>query len=64
MMVDLLIGDAGECVTEYGGVAIKVLDPGRFPWEHVLRTLLNLNHEVYIDERNGFLVIISKPKVD
>ncbi|MEM2266678.1 MAG: hypothetical protein QXT51_03610 [Nitrososphaerota archaeon] len=64
IMMDLLIGDTGECVTEYGGVVIRVLDPARFPWEHVFRTLLKLNHEVYIDERDDFLVIISKPKVD
>lgn len=63
-VISLLIGDTGECVSEYGGVIIKILNPEKFPWEHVFRTLLNLNHEVYVEERDGLLIIVSKPKID
>lgn len=62
VLMDLLIGDSGKCSSEYGGVVITVLKPDKFPWDHVFRTLLNLNHEVYVEERDGLLAIVSKPK--
>ncbi|MEM1710895.1 MAG: hypothetical protein QXU12_00625 [Nitrososphaerota archaeon] len=64
VMISLMIGDSGETASEYGGVIIKVLDPGRFPWEQVFRALLKLNHEVYVEQQDDSLIIISKPKVD
>ncbi|MEN2974263.1 MAG: hypothetical protein ABDH32_01645 [Candidatus Caldarchaeales archaeon] len=64
IVIDLLIDDSGECAPEYGGMIIRVLKPDKFPWENVFRTLLKLNHEIYVDERDGLLTIISKPKID
>ncbi|MCS7132767.1 MAG: hypothetical protein NZ918_03500 [Aigarchaeota archaeon] len=64
IIISLLIGDSGKCSSEYGGVVVKVLNPKEFPWEQVFRTLLNLNHEVFVDERDGSLMIVSKPKTD
>lgn len=64
MIINLLIGDTGEAASEYGGVVIKVLNPSRFPWEQVFKTLLKLNHEIYIEQQDDSLIIISKPKVD
>ncbi|MCS7126083.1 MAG: hypothetical protein NZ929_04145 [Aigarchaeota archaeon] len=64
IVIELLIDDSGECASEYGGMVIRVLKPDKFPWENVFKTLLKLNHEIYVDEREGILTIISKPKID
>jgi hypothetical protein len=64
VVISLLIGDSGEATSEYGGVIIKVLDPSKFPWEQVFRTLLKLNHEIYVERQDDSLIIVSKPKVD
>lgn len=64
VLMSFLIGGSGRCSSEYGGVVITVLKPNEFPWEQVFRTLLNLNHEIYVEERDGLLTIVSKPKTD
>ena len=63
-VLDFLVGETGRVLPEYGGFLIEVHDSTGFPWSAVIRTLLKLNHEIWIESRNGRLVIISKPKAD
>ncbi len=58
------IGDYGECFTVMGGFEVLVKDPERFPWAKVFRTLLNLGHEVWVELRGDWLVIVSKAPVE
>jgi len=62
--LDLLIDEMGQISSEYGGYIIEIYDMISFPWSAVLRTLLRIGHEVWIEERNGKIVIVSKPKTD
>jgi len=62
--LDVIVGDAGRITEEYGGFLIEVLDYRRFPWADVFRTLLRINHEVWVEDRDGRLIIASKPKPD
>ncbi len=62
--LDLLIAERGRVLEEYGGFIIEVIDQRGFPWPDVIRILLRINHEVWIEEREGKLYIVSKPKAD
>lgn len=58
------VGEHGECESVMGGFEVRVKDPARFPWERVFRTLLGLGHEVWVELRDGELVIVSKAPVE
>lgn len=64
VIVKKMVKDAGEVSEELGGFLIQVKDPERFPWNDVLRYLLSLNHDVWIDSREGSLFILTCPKAD
>jgi hypothetical protein len=58
------IGEYGECASVMGGFEVLVKDPSRFPWAKVFRTLLGLGHEVWVELRDDWLVIVSKAPVE
>jgi len=59
-----MIRDTGEMSEELGGFLIQVKDPDKFPWGDVFQYLLSLNHNVWIDSRDGRLCIVTCPKTD
>ena len=63
-VLEFLVGETGRVLREYGGFLIEIHDVTGFPWSTVIRTLLKMNHEIWIESRNGRLVVISKPKAD
>ena len=63
-VLDFIISDTGNISREYGGYVIEIHDATNFPWSAVIRTLLRINHEIWIESRDGKLVILSKPKAD
>ncbi len=63
-ILDFLVGDTGRVLSEYGGFLIEVYDHLGFPWYAVIRTLLRLNHAIWIEGRGEHIVILSKPKAD
>ena len=63
-VLDLLIGETGKVSREYGGYTVEVHDITRFPWTAVIRTLLRINQQVWIEGREGRIVIVTKPKAD
>jgi hypothetical protein len=59
-----MVRDTGEVSEELGGFLIQVKDPDKFPWGSVLRYLLSLNHDVWVDSRDGSICIVTCPKAD
>ena len=56
------IKDTGEVNSEYGGFAIKVLKPHLFPWYKVVKVLIEIGQEIWVDEKEGIIAITSEPK--
>jgi len=62
--LEIIIGDKGRIVEEYGGYLIVVQDQITFPWADVFRILLRIGHAVWVEARDGRVVIVSKPEAD
>jgi hypothetical protein len=58
-----MVQETGEVNSLYGGYEIRVLKPTQFPWHKVLRLLIEIGHEIWVDEKEGKIVITSEPKV-
>jgi hypothetical protein len=52
----------GEVNSEYGGFEIRVLKPNLFPWYKVVKELIEIGQEIWIDEKEGKISITSEPK--
>jgi hypothetical protein len=48
----------------YSGFEIVVNDEAKFPWAAVVRVLLEEDHDVWIEERKGKLVIMTQASID
>lgn len=59
-----IVRDTGEVTEELGGFLIKVKDRKNFPWADICRYLLSLNHDVWMEMREGELYIVTSPKAD
>lgn len=52
----------GEVNSAYGGFEIRVLKPNLFPWYKVVKVLIEIAQEIWVDEKEGKIVITSEPK--
>ncbi|MEN3048525.1 MAG: hypothetical protein ABDH63_07090 [Candidatus Caldarchaeales archaeon] len=59
-----LVKGLAECASMYGGIAIRVKDPSRFPWGEVFTRLLSMGHEVWLELEEGQIVIYSRPPTE
>jgi hypothetical protein len=57
-----LLKDTGEVSAVYGGFEIKVLKPMLFPWYKVFNQLIEIGQEIWVNEKEGKICIISEPK--
>jgi len=58
-----MVRDTGDVNSVYGGLEIKVLRPNRFPWYKVVKLLIEIGQEIWVDEKEGKICITSEPKV-
>jgi hypothetical protein len=58
-----MVKDTGEVNPVYGGLEIRVLKPNLFPWYKVFRLLIEIGQEIWVNEKEGKVCIISEPKV-
>jgi len=58
------VADTGNVAAVYGGFEISVNDEDAFPWASVLRHLLESDHEVWVETRDGQLVIVTQASID
>jgi hypothetical protein len=58
-----LLRDTGDVGWVYGGLEIKVLKPNLFPWYKVVKLLIEIGQEIWVDEKGGQICITSGPKV-
>ncbi len=56
-----IVGSSGEVLDVGGGYGITILETVEFPWGTVLDRLLK-SLDVWIERREGKIVILSKPK--
>jgi hypothetical protein len=56
------VKDTGKVNSEYGGFEIRVLKPNLFPWYKVLKALIEIGQEIWVDDKEGKIVITSEPK--
>jgi hypothetical protein len=52
----------GEVNSVYGGFEIRVLKPDLFPWYIVVKELIEIGQEIWVDEKEGKIAITSEPK--
>lgn len=64
LVIKEIIKDAGDVAEELGGFLIRIVNEKKFPWIEVCRYLLSLNHDVWMETRDGELYIITSPKTD
>ena len=63
--LEVIVGDAGSVLAEYGGFRITVLDHTRFPWYDLFNLLLSGEcFEVWVHKRNSNIEIDAKPTVE
>ena len=56
-----IIEEHGDIKSVYGGFEITVRDSFNFPWNKVLTLLVDLDHEVWIEKEEDYLIIKTKP---
>jgi hypothetical protein len=54
------VGRSARVQDCYGGVRIIINEPGRFPWQVVLETLLERQDEVWLRREKGAIEIVSQ----
>jgi hypothetical protein len=47
----------------YGGLEVRVLKPNLFPWYKVVKLLIEIGQEIWVNEKEGKICITSEPKV-
>ena len=58
-----MVENTGEVTSVYGGYEIRVLKPTLFPWYKVVKLLIETGQEIWVNEKEGKICIISEPKV-
>jgi hypothetical protein len=58
-----IVKNTGEVTSVYGGFEIRVLKPDLFPWYKIIKRLINIGQEIWVNEKEGKICIISEPKV-
>jgi hypothetical protein len=58
------VGATGEVQAIYGGLEITIIQESAFPWSGVIRRLLQSDHAIWLEEREGQLVIATESSVD
>jgi hypothetical protein len=58
-----LVRETGDINSVCGGLEIKVLRPNLFPWYKVVKLLIEIGQEIWVDEKEGKICITSEPKV-
>jgi hypothetical protein len=58
-----IVKDTGEVTSVYGGFEIRVLKPNIFPWYKIIKQLIDIGQEIWLNEKEGKICIISEPKV-
>jgi hypothetical protein len=58
-----LVRNTGDVNSLYGGLEIKVLKPNLFPWYKVVKLLIEIGQEIWVDEKEGKICITSEPRV-
>jgi len=57
------VGSMGTVEGVYSGFEIAVKNEGAFPWASVLHMLLQCDHEVWVKEQKGKLVIVTQASI-
>ena len=57
-----LVEDTGEINLVLGGYEIKVLKPILFPWYKAIKLLIEIGHEIWVNEKEGEIHINSEPR--
>ena len=58
------IGDTANIVEDYGGYEITVTDNKNFPWKDVFSLLIDSGFQIWINKKNSYIQIMSKPEVN
>jgi hypothetical protein len=58
-----LVRDTGDVNSVYGGLKIKVFKPNLFPWYKVVKLLIEIGQEIWVDEKEGKICITSEPRI-
>ena len=58
------VGKTGKIVEDYGGYEITVTDNEKFPWVEVFSLLVDSGFQVWINKKNSYIQIMSKPEVN
>jgi hypothetical protein len=58
-----IVKDSGEVTSVYGGFEIRVLKPSIFPWYKIIKQLMDIGQETWVNEKEGKICITSEPKV-
>jgi hypothetical protein len=58
-----IVKDTGEVTSVYGGFEIRVLKPNIFPWYKIIKRLIDIGQETWVNEEEGKICITSEPKV-
>lgn len=58
-----IVKDTGEVTSVYGGFEIRVLKPNLFPWYKIIKRLIDIGQEIWVNEKEGKICITSEPKV-
>jgi hypothetical protein len=58
-----MVKDMGKVNSVYGGFEIRVAKPALFPWSRVFNLLTGIDHEVWINKREGKICITTEPRV-
>jgi hypothetical protein len=58
-----IVKDTGEVASVYGGFEIRVLKPNLFPWYKIIKRLIDIGQETWVNEKEGKICIISEPKI-
>jgi hypothetical protein len=57
-----MVKETGKVQSVYGGYEITVTKPNLFPWHKVIRELLEIGQEVWVNKKEGKLRIRTEPK--
>jgi hypothetical protein len=58
-----MVKDTGKVNSVYGGFEVWVAKPALFPWYRVFNLLTDIDHEVWINKREGKICITTEPRV-
>ncbi len=58
-----IVKDTGEVSSVYGGYEVRVLKPALFPWYKVVKLLVEIDQEIWVNEKEGKICITSEPRV-